>query len=59
MEEDDGEDGVEENGGVQGCLSPFPLPFGGLYPSPSSPFEDIPPFGELELSPYILVLLSS
>ena len=58
MEEDDGEGGGED-GGVKGGLSSFPLPFGGLYPSPSSPFEDIPPFGELELSPYILVLLSS
>ena len=54
VEEDNGEDG-----GVKGGFSQFPLPFGGLSPSPSSHFEELSPFGILELSPCIIVILSS
>ena len=52
MEEDEyeGEDGGEDYGGVDGGLSPFPLP-----PPPREPS----PLQALELSPYNLVFLSS
>ena len=55
----DREDGGEENGGVKCGFSPLPLPFGVLSPSPPSLFEELSPFGGLELLPYNLVFLSS
>ena len=49
-DEDEGEDGHEDDGDVDGGLSPFSLP-----PPPREPS----PLGGLELSPYSLVSLSS
>ena len=48
-DEDEGEDGGEDYGGVDDGLSPFPLP-----PPPGEPS----PLGGLELSPCNLVFLS-